>query len=111
MKKIVQVIPAIANLYAVWSEDSDNGKRYGVEKAYCLGLDDNGEVYPLVIDGDGYIDTFNYDKYMVFDWDGYQWWKAHEADLPVYEYFNRFEKERRDQGIKFARKLFSGDES
>ena len=75
MKKIIQIIPAVTNLYAVWEEDSDNGKQYGVDRAYYLGLDDNGEVYPLVIDGDGYIDTCDYDKCMVFDWDGYQMWK------------------------------------
>lgn len=109
MKKIIQVIPAANNLYAVWNEESDNGKRYGVDRAHYLGLDDNGEVYPLVIDGSGYIDTFSYDKCMVFDWNGYQWWKTHEADLPVYEYFDRFEREQRKKGIEFSKRLFNGE--
>ncbi len=108
-KKIIQVIPAVANLYAVWKEDSDNGKEYGVDRAYYLGLDDEGEVYPLRIYGDGYIDTLNYDKCMVFDWNGYQWWKAHEADLPVYEYFNMFEKEQREKDIEFFKRFFNGE--
>ena len=109
MKKIIQIVPAVTNLYAVWEEDSDNGKQYGVDRAYYLGLDDNGEVYPLVIDGDGYIDTCDYDKCMVFDWNGYQMWKRREAELPVHEYFNMFEKERRKEGIEFSKKLFNGE--
>ncbi len=109
MKKIIQIIPAVTNLYAVWEEDSDNGKQYGVDRAYYLGLDDNGEVYPLVIGSDGYIDTYTYDDSMVFDWDGYQWWKRHEADMPVHEYFNMFEEEQRENGIEFSEKLFDGE--
>lgn len=109
MKKIIQIIPAVANLYAVWEEDSDNGKQYGVGRAYYLGLDDNGEVYPLVIDGDGYIDTCDYDKCMVFDWDGYQWWKRHEADMPVNEYFDMLEEEQRKKNIEFSKRFFNGE--
>mgnify|MGYP001089322958 FL=1 len=107
MKKIIQIIPAVTNLYAIWKEDNDKGKEYGVGRAYYLGLDDNGEVYPLVIDGDGYIDTFNYDDSMVFDYDSYQWWKRHVAELPVNEYFNMFEKEQREKGVEFAESLFN----
>ncbi len=109
MKKIIQIIPAVTNLYAVWKEYSDNGERYGVDRAYYLGLDDNGEVYPLVIQADGYIDTCSYDDSMVFDWDGYQWWKRHEADMPVYEYFNMFEKEQRKKNIEFSEKFLNGE--
>lgn len=107
VKKIIQIIPAVTNLYAVWKEDSDNGERYGVDRAYCLGLDDNGEVYPLVIDRSGCVETYNYDSYLVFDWDGYQWWKRYEADMPVHEYFNMFEKEQREKGVEFAESLFN----
>lgn len=106
MKKIIQIVPAVTNLYAVWEEDSDNGKQYGVERAYYLGLDDNGEVYPLVIDGSGCVETYNYDGYMVFDGNGYQWWKRHEADMPVYEYFNRFEMEQRKDNKKRMEELY-----
>lgn len=110
MKKIVQIVPTSVDLYAVWEEDSDNGKRYGVDRAYYLGLDDNGDIYPLVIDTCGYVESSSYDNYMVFDLNGYHWWEAHEADLPVYEYFNRFEREQRDRDIELASNLFSGDE-
>ena len=97
MEKIVQVISATTNLYAVWMEENEGKKEYGVDRAYYLGLSDEGEVYPLIIERDGYMDTFNCDGYMMFDWDGYQWWRRHKAELPVNEYFNRFEREQKGE--------------
>ena len=102
MSKIIQVIPAVTDLYAVHKEYSCAS--YGVYRAYYLAMDINGQVYPLVIDDSGYLRTY-YFEHMVFDWDGYLWWKKHRADMPVHEYFNRFEKKQREKDIEFSKNI------
>lgn len=107
MIEIIQIIPAVTDLYAVWEES--NGTSYSVDRAYYLGWDVSGDISPLVIDKNGRLKTSTYHEYMLFDWNGYQWWKRHKADMPVNECFNRFEREQREKNIESFKKFFNGE--
>jgi hypothetical protein len=54
-EKIIQLIPAPQKLYLEY-ENEDNPKRPITNKALCLALTDQGEVYVMDIDSSGWID-------------------------------------------------------
>ncbi|KSU86567.1 hypothetical protein AS180_17930 [Priestia veravalensis] len=54
-EKIIQIIPAPKNLYAVYQDD-EHPKEPILSKIICLGLTDQGEVVLMDMDETGFID-------------------------------------------------------
>jgi len=54
-EKIIQIIPAPAKLFAVYSNE-ENPKREITSRIVCLALTDKGEVYAMDTDSTGFID-------------------------------------------------------
>jgi hypothetical protein len=67
-EKIIQIIPAPQNLYLEY-ENEDNPKRPITTKAVCLALTDQGEIYLMDIDREGWIDKAD----SVANFKGIQW--------------------------------------
>lgn len=54
-EKIIQIIPAPSNLYAIY-HDGDDPKHPMECKVVCFGLTDHGNVVPMDMDDEGYIE-------------------------------------------------------